>query len=222
MAMDIKKLKPKSKGKQTKEKKHRANWLLRFTLLVIAIPLAILAWILLTSLETKGEPVIGERFENQLDTKISKEQETSVKQAFTSDEIESIEVNLKSATLRISINTIDTLTMEQIDAMLNDAYTKVDAILPVATYFTNKVDGEKQTKMYDLEIHVFNYIPNDENRAGYIYKVLTKNAASSEYVKNTPSHPIDEEVVKTILERPKEGTVIEGAAKENEGEEVGQ
>lgn len=205
MAINMKKLKPNSKGKKSNDNKRRPNWLLRFTLLVIIVPLAILAWILLTSLETKGEPVVGDRFKDQLDPAISEEQLTSLEKAFDSGEIESVEVNLKSATLRVNINTVDTLTIEQIDTIVNDAYTKVDAVMPIATYFTNKKDGESVTKMYDLEIHVYNYIPTDENREGYNYMVLTKNASAEGNVKNTPSQPIDQEVVNDVTNNPSEG-----------------
>ena len=205
MAINMKKLKPNSKGKKSNDNKRRPNWLLRFTLLVIIVPLAILAWILLTSLETKGEPVVGDRFKDQLDPAISEEQLTSLEESFVSADIESVEVNLKSATLRVNINVLDSMNMEQVEAYVNDAYAKVEAVMPIATYFTNKKDGDKTIKMYDLEIHVYNYIPTDENREGYNYMVLTKNASAEDPVKNKPSQPIDQEVVNDVTNNPSEG-----------------
>ena len=208
MAINIEKSKPKKIGKKNKDTKRRANWLFRFTLLVILIPLIILAWILLTSLETKGEPIVGERFNNQLNPAISKEQETSLKDIFVSSEFESVQINLKSATLRVNINTIDNLTIEQIGAIIDDAYTKVDAVLPIATYFTNKVEKESITKMYDLEIHVYNYLPTDENRNGYAYMILTKNASAEGIVKNIPSQAIDGGVVEDLVNKPTESEPV--------------
>ena len=205
MAINMKKLKPNSKGKKTNDNKRRPNWLLRFTILVIIVPIVILAWILLTSLETKGEPVVGNRFDNQLDPAISEEQRTSLKDSFVSTEIESVEVNLKSATLRVNINVIDSMNMEQIEVYVNDAYAKVNAVMPIATYFTNKKDGDKTIKMYDLEIHVYTYIPTDENREGYNYMILTKNASAETEVKNKPSQPINQDVVNEVTNQPSEG-----------------
>lgn len=204
MAINKKNFKMSNKVNNGK-KKHKANWLLRFTLIVVIIPAIILVWILATSLETSGEPVVGKRFENQLDPAISEKQVTALKDSIQYAEDESVEVNLKSATLRITINTIDTATPEQIGAILMDVYqNKVNAQLPIETYFTNK----EGMKMYDLEIHVYNFIPMDTSTGTYVYQILTKNAASNDYDITTPSTPRNAEVNKTIEELPQEGETV--------------
>lgn len=201
MAIKTNKLKSSNKDKKNKRK---PNWLLRFTLIVIAVPVLILAWTLVTSLETSGEPVVGDRFDNQLDPAITDSQLTEVKNALQYPEAESVSVNLESATLRVTINTIDTATREQIEAIMNDAYNQVSNILPIETYFTNR----EGVKMYDLEIHVFNFIPDDTNRDAFIYYVLTKNAAATEPSISNPSTPRNEEQKNKVESLPKVGEQV--------------
>ncbi|MDF9823761.1 ABC-type Na+ efflux pump permease subunit [Breznakia sp. PF5-3] len=204
MALKKKKLKtPKNTG-QKKTNKRRPNWILRFTLIVIAVPLIILAWVLMTSLETSGEPVVGNRFDNQLDPAITEKKVDELKGKFTYAEAENVEVNLKSATLRITIDVADATTDEQITAIMNDVYAKVDETLPIATYFTNK----KAVKMYDLEINVYNYIPDDTNRAGYIYHLLTKNAGNDGPEHSIPSQPKNQSTADDLKKAPKKGEQV--------------
>ncbi len=154
------------------KKPSKINWILLFTITVIAIPLCILGYILLTSVDTQGEPVEGERFVNQLDPAIPEGKLEELEQALMVDGVESVSINLKSATLRINVNTVDTLTFDQMNALVGQLYHSVDTILPTATYFTN-TDG---VKMYDLEIHTYNFIP-EEGQEGQIYAIAHKNAA---------------------------------------------
>lgn len=189
----------KKQGNQSK----RPNWILRITLVVIAIPLIILAFVLLTSMEKQGEPVVGNRFKNQLDPEIKNSEISSIKESLVYDNVDSVEVNLISATLRININTNDELDAASIEAIANDVYAKVNEILPVETYFTNT----EKVKMYDLEINVYNLIP-DETNAGIaqIWCIKHKNASEDEVGTDWPTSPRNEEVNEQVRKPAAENT----------------
>ena len=87
------------------------------------------------------------------------------------DCVESVEVNLIIATLRINIDTKDDASSAKVKSIMNEAYDKVNDILPIKKYFTNN-DSDK---MDDLEVHVYNCIPDDKHSADdQIYKIKTK------------------------------------------------
>lgn len=195
--MAIKKptLKPKSINKVKKEKKP-ANWLLRFTIIILLIPIIVVAYLLLSSMGESTSPVVGSRFKNSLDPSISDTDVTNVKNSLVYAESENVSVNLISATLRITINTKDETTLEQCEAITNDAYNKVNSILPIKKYFTNK----SKDKMYDLEISVYNFIAADgQDDSNCAYVVLTKTGASTSPVTDVVSTPKNETVEQTLL-----------------------
>lgn len=180
--------------KQGKSKK-RPNWVLRITLIVIAIPVIILAFVLLTSMEKQGEPVVGNRFDNQLNPAIKTSEVDNIKKSLVYDNVDSVEVNLISATLRITIDANDGLDAAAIEAIANDVYAKVNEVLSIETYFTNTED----TKMYDLEITVFNLIPDETNASiAPIKCVKHKNASEEEVGTDWPTTPRNEEVTNKV------------------------
>ncbi|MDH6366421.1 MULTISPECIES: hypothetical protein [Breznakia] len=191
------------KTNKNKKNKRRPNWLLRFTIVIVAVPCLILAFVLLTSMGSSSQPVVGDRFKGQLDPKIEESKLKDIEGLLGYAEAEDVEVNLKSATLRITINTKDETTNEQIAAIVNDAYAKVDSILPIATYFTNK----ENTKMYDLEIQVYNYLP-DEARPTNIHYVLVKNASAESQHTDIVSNAKNQEVADKLKSYPKKGEEI--------------
>ncbi len=185
---DITKNDKASKGK----KKH--NYLLWVTVLIIAIPCLILLYIFIGSRENSRTPVEGSRFKNALDPKITEEDLQALKTDLTFDGAETVEINLKSATLRININTKDDMNQEAIHALMVSAYDKVIKKLPVDTYFTNKKNGEDIVKMYDLEISAYNYIPkSDEEKSGQIHLSRVKNAACEQVVDDVLSAAKDKQ-----------------------------
>lgn len=169
---------------------------------VILIPLLLLAYIYFGAKENSGKPVTGSRFDDSLNPAITQDDIKKVETAVSLGGVESVEVNLKSATLRININTSDDITSSALGNIMNSAYAKVGEVLPIETYFTNKTDG---TKMYDLDIHVYNYIP-DETHAqdNQIYMELTKNASNKEVVTDTLSSPKNAEVADDLLKEQAE------------------
>lgn len=191
-----KKIVNKEKGTQKKKKGFlESNWILRVTLAIIAIPIVIIAFMLLTSVESSGEPVVGNRFENQLNPAIKDSQVKQIKDSIVYEGMDGVEVNLKSATLRISVDVNNASDQAIIEEIANNVYGKVDSVLPIATYFTN----QGKTKMYDLEINVFNFIPDENNPGEKIHAVLHKNASAEAAALDWKSTPKNEDVSNTLL-----------------------
>lgn len=183
---------------KTKKVKQKPNWVLRITILVIAIPTLMIAFVLLTSIEKKGEPVVGDRFENHLDPAIKDSSLKELKNTLVFDNVDAVEVNLISATLRIDIDASDALDAAGIEAIANAAYDKVNQILPIGTYFKNH-DG---VKMYDLEINVYNLIPQEGTQTAQIWCIKHKNVSEAEPGTDWPSNPKNEDVANQVKKQP--------------------
>lgn len=194
--MALNKTKPKKTQKKNTESKqgHKLVW---FTLIIIAIPVVIVAYVLLTSMGGQGEPVVGNRFNGEdLNPNITEEAMNSIQeQASGIGGVEEATINLKSATLRVHLNMDDSYTQDQIQAASDQAYEIVAATLPIDQYFTNREDA----KMYDLEIDAYNYIVDDSHPAeGQIYIKTTKTGAATDRVTDVMTTAKDPELVAQI------------------------
>lgn len=178
--------------KSTLDKKSKI--LYSAAVIVILIPLLLLGYIYLSTKENAGVPTVGNRFSDELDPAITDGQLDQVRETLKYDQAQFVEVNLKSATLRITIDLADNANNDQVTSVLEDAYDKVTKILPEDTYFTNK----EGVKMYDLEISAYNFIPEDDNTNGWVYKSKLKNAANEKSHVDVLSSPKNEEVSDTI------------------------
>lgn len=161
----------RKQAKKTKRKQgHKLVWI---TLIIIAIPFAFVAFVLATSAAGQNQPVEGNRFgSNDLNPSISDEQIETIQSDLSSlSGVQSVEVNLKSATLRITMDVQDDASQKSIRSTANRAYNIVDSTLPITTYFTNTDNG----KMYDLEINAYNYLVDDSHpESGQIAVEITK------------------------------------------------
>lgn len=194
--MALNKTKPKKTQKKNTESKqgHKLVW---FTLIIIAIPVVIVAYVLLTSMGGQGEPVVGNRFNGEdLNPSITEEAMNSIQeQASGIGGVEEVTINLKSATLRVHLNMDDSYTQDQIQAASDQVYEIVAATLPIDQYFTNREDA----KMYDLEIDAYNYIVDDSHPAeGQIYIKTTKTGAATDRVTDVMTTAKDPELVAQI------------------------
>ena len=194
--MALNKTKPKKTQKKNTESKqgHKLVW---FTLIIIAIPVVIVVYVLLTSMGGQGEPVVGNRFNDEdLNPSITEEAMNSIQeQASGIGGVEEVTINLKSATLRVHLNMDDSYTQDQIQAASDQAYEIVAATLPIDQYFTNREDA----KMYDLEIDTYNYIVDDSHPAeGQIYIKTTKTGAATDRVTDVMTTAKDPELVAQI------------------------
>lgn len=166
-------------------------------IVVIIVPLLLLGVVYFSTKENAGSPTFGDRFETSLDPAIERTQLKEIEKALVYNDVEKVEVNLKSATLRITLDTKDNVGSDRITAILKDAYKKVDAILPVKTYFMN----QENKKMYDLDIHAYNFLAEEDNTKGWVYKELIKNAAAKSSKIDTLSAPRDKETSDTLLQQ---------------------
>ena len=173
------KIKDTTKPKKARQG-HKLVWL---TLIVIAIPCALVAYILIASMGTQNTPVTGNRFgKEDLNPAITKSMQQEILASLEQmDWIDSVSLDLKSATLRVMIDSVDDSTLESTSIMIDDAVNRINAICPLDTYFTNT----ESSKMYDLEINIYNYIVDDAHTLdGQIYLMYTKTGAGSAVIDN--------------------------------------
>lgn len=198
---DLKNQRAKKPSGKKGDGKTEHNYLLWATIAVIAIPCVILLYIVIGSRENSRTPVTGHRFKDALDPAITEENLNALKDSLKFDNADEVEITLKSATLRINIDTKDDLSQEEMKELVALAYDKVNEKLPIATYFTNKKNGDEIMKMYDLEISAYNVLPKDdaESKTKQIHLSRTKNAAAEEPVDDVLSSPKDEQSAEEIL-----------------------
>lgn len=201
----------KKKNSQKKTTDGKGRWanlnktskiLYTVAVIVILVPLLFLGYIYISAKENSGKPTVGSRFDDSLNPAITEQQLEDVKKAVVFDGTDKVEVNLISATLRITIDAADDASSDTINQLMEQAYEKTVAILPVETYFSNNKESDK---MYDLEVHVFNYIPDEAKPAEQqIYMVKTKTSGATEPNVSVPTTPKNEEVANELLEGQKE------------------
>ncbi len=169
--------------KPRKQKVRQGHKLVWFTLIIILVPIAIVGYMLLTSMEESGKPVEGSRFtSNDLNPRIQESvMNTLSNELMNIEGVESATVNMQSATLRCHINMQDGLDEGAIENAANQAYEVVNGVLPIDTYFTN-TEGSKN---YDLEIDAYNFLVDDSHpQDSQIYIKITKTGAGTKVVDN--------------------------------------
>lgn len=182
-----------SKKKKTGKRSNVLYWI---TGIVIIIPLILLIYIYVGAKESSGHPTVGSRFKDSLNPAITSQELDNVKSSLKFKDVDKIEVNLISATLRINIDTKDNVNTDTVKSIMNEAYDAVNKVLPIDKYFTNNKDD----KMYDLEVHVYNFIPDDKHPADdQIYMVKTKTAAAKKPNVSIPSSPKNKSIADKLL-----------------------
>ena len=226
------------KKKNISTKKNKFNVLDLFLVIgtiAIIIPTIIFAWILLSAANTDG-PILGNRFENDLNPSITSDQISTLKTNLSKvNDIEKVEINLISATLRINLDVTDSIQGVYIDRIGNDKLLenledelesneeKVDQVedsssnkpelqddvlskiaieayqmtidnLDKNTYFTSN----KDKKMYDLEIHVYNSLDKVEND-DFAYLTLIKSSNMLNPSLQLVSEPIDSALAESLI-----------------------
>lgn len=176
---------------------------LMLSLAILAVPATIFYNIAIETQEIAGNPVFGERFNNDLNPKIQRNQVNELETTIAGlESVVESEVNLRSATLRINILTDITLTEVQLNALITNVKEAVFAKLPQSDYFTATLT----TKQYDLEIHVRN--TKDRLDENYRYIIASKTSLMSSFNVQEVSKPKNPEYVAGINEPvtiPEEG-----------------
>lgn len=172
-------------------------------IIIILIPCLFLAFILFDAFTNTGKPISGDRFANDLNPAITKENQKTIETRLKENpKIEKVSVKLAAATFGIYLDTLDTLTVEEVAKIVNETYSIVTEELPEATYFT----FNNNMKMYDLSINVYNLAKPAETD-NYIYYVLTKNSTMEKPLSELKSQPIDaalaEELRQDVIDRNK-------------------
>ena len=179
--------------KKTKKKLSKGAIVLIVGIVIIAIPVVVFLTILITAALQTGRPVLGSRYENDLNPAITNSQtQTIEKQISSLSGVEKCVIELRSAQYRINIDTVDSLSSEQIRDLTLEAYNTVNANLPVSTYFTSS----DSMKMYDLDINTYNFIDGDNNNM--ILYILTKNSKMETYTIQNVTEAVDEELAKEL------------------------
>ena len=181
-----------TKQKQIKKKKKlsKGGIVLLVGAIIILIPCLIFGGILLSAALETGKPVVGNRFNNDLNPSISSSTTSSLESNIKAlSGVEDCNIELTSAQYRVNVDTVDSLSDSEIQSLVVEVYNLVNQQLPISTYFT-ATDSEK---MYDLAINVYN-TTNDGN----IYYILTKNSKMTAYSIQCVSSPVDEDLAKDL------------------------
>lgn len=162
-------------------------------ILIILIPFIILGVILIQASMSTGKPILGDRFKNDLNPAITSEQlkEISTKIKGQSN-VDSVDVSLKTATLRVYVDVSDASSEQQVMDMSKSAYQDVISILDVNTYFTQH-DGKE---MYDIEIHAYNQDKN--TKENFIYVITNKNSSMEKEHSQVVSKALDPELAQQL------------------------
>ena len=85
--------------------------------------------------------------------------------------------------------------MDTANSVADQIYSSVTSTLDPAVYFTQH-DNEK---MYDLEIHVYNYADSkDRDSDSFVYVIDTKTSSMDAPAKQTMSEPLNAELAQQL------------------------
>ncbi|MBQ1826928.1 MAG: hypothetical protein II126_03055 [Erysipelotrichaceae bacterium] len=207
----------KRKKKKNAEMKLGFNWFFWISFIIILIPCVYFVMLLLDASDKTNTPLVGERPEYDLRYVIEDSQLEEVKTAVSGIEgAEKVYVNLAVETLRITIDTNDDLTAEQVKAITEQAYEKVNEILPVETYFTLY----QTYKQYDMQIDVYNNVEFDKEK--FIYYSLWRNSNMENYSIKDMNAALNPELYNELLEEIAEEKRQEEAEKNQQNAENGE
>ena len=188
-------------NQETKEKKKgrldAASWIIIIGLLIIAVPCAAFLYILLSAQAATGTAISGDRFTGDLDPAITETQMANVVTSVeTIEGVESAEVILKSATVRVYVDTLDEMTPEVAEGIANQAYEKLTAECDPSVFFTQTASK----KMYDIEVHAYNLTENRDSEE-FVYVILSKSSSMEAPIARLVSEPLDPELAAQLLEK---------------------
>ncbi|MBR2991640.1 MAG: hypothetical protein IKF51_09330 [Solobacterium sp.] len=193
MATKTTKKKTKTKASPKKitsltRKERRVKKIFFICLALVLIPLLAFGWMLLSAKIDGGSPIIGNRYDGDLDPAITKSDLQSVeKSAKAVSGVNDAEVHLATGTLRVYADIADDAGSDAAFSTADQIYTSVCSLLDPSVYFTQH-DGKK---MYDLEVHVYNYVPKDSYDEGFVYVIKTRTSSMEEPLSQLVSEPID-------------------------------
>lgn len=170
----------------------------------IVIPALVIGIILLQSSLQTGTVITGNRFNNDLQPEITEEllglTETAIN---TQTNVKVEEMNLKAATLRITLVIPASLDEESKVAVVQATIDKVNSVIPFTEYFT----ATDTKKMYDLELNFIDKV--GDTRTTYIQVVKNANMDTwSVQDMLTPINPVLAQQLLDSLNEDTENSVI--------------
>ena len=187
----------KEKKAKKKGRLDAASWIIIIGLLIIAVPCAAFLYILLSAQAATGTAISGDRFTGDLDPAITETQMANVVTSVeTIEGVESAEVILKSATVRVYVDTLDEMTPEVAEGIANQAYEKLTAECDPSVYFTQTASK----KMYDIEVHAYNLTENRDSEE-FVYVIVSKSSSMEAPIARLVSEPLDPELAAQLLEK---------------------
>ena len=162
-------------------------------LILILAPAIYFGWMLASTYMDSHSPVLGSRYENDLNPAITKDQLKQVDEAVGKlDGVTGHSVHLATGTLRVYVDVAEDATAEVVQDVTGRAYEAVVAILDPNVYFSQGND----MKMYDLEIHTSN-MKDGRDKDNFIYGIFTKTSAMSTPQYQLVSSPKNAEVAQS-------------------------
>lgn len=182
-------------------------------LVLLLTPVLGFGYIIYRDSSQTGEPVVGSRYDNNLEPKITEEQLSTIKASLVDEMILSNKVTLKSSTLRVYVEVAEETSKDSIKELAGSVYDLVTEKLPVETYFSN--DGSR--KMYDLEIHVYNN-STDRSSEEFIYYEIIKSSSIEERIEEFITDAKNEDFKAEVLENLEEK--LNGPSEDDEESEA--
>jgi hypothetical protein len=202
---------------QKKHKKPRftlSNIILWLGLFFVLIPTGVIGYILLESTLQTGTVIRGNRFTNDLTPAIDRDLLSLTEEALNSiEDVRVFEINLRAATLRITLIASEDMSEEAIELLASDIVEQLNSVLPMDEFFT-AVDNRK---MYDFEIIVY-----DQVQAPSTYFTIIRNARMESYIVQnvlTPKNPSLVETIQAQREAAANPVIPGGSGEEEEDDE---
>lgn len=181
------------KRSKQRRKEGRVRFFFWFFLILLLIPVGIFGWLILSAWLDTGSPILGNRYEGDLDPAITKANLDEIESLTKSvNGVEKAQVHLSTATLRVYADINDSASIETAQSTAESVYAKVVSVLDPNVYFT-KHDGKK---MYDVEVHVYNKENNDDESMVYVIETKTSSMESPRV--QVVSEPIDAELAQQL------------------------
>lgn len=202
----------KTESEKKKKKNIKIPWLLVIVAALIAVPAIIFGGILLSAQADTGTPQIADRFEGQLTNELTSEDMEVIKTDISAlENVDEVTVEFKVATVRVYMDTVDTLDSKAVASVQKAAYDAINAKYPIADYFTTK-DGISE---YDLEIYTYTTTDTEADPARIIYR-LVKNSPQANYLQENVGVAKDQDLVNDLYASEEARKAEEAAAAEAE------
>jgi hypothetical protein len=160
----------------------------------VLIPSLIIGGILLQSSLQTGSVIAGNRFNNDLEPEITKDLVGLTEEAIIAlPNVTVNEINLKAATLRITVTIPSGLDEESKLELVQDIMDKINGVVPFSEYFT----ATDTKKMYDLEVNIIDKVGDTHTT----YIQVVKNANMETFSVQDLLTPVNPELAQQLLDK---------------------